>query len=461
MRQADRQGLFDQHWVEWPDVDQPDGYDHEKHDALVRNFRKDAIAEIFGAEGTPGVFKFAAEMTNPRVTAVTFMSEMSCEVNVVEFAQCANAFADRMKAKEVLRGLFYGVVDDNLPAVLAVVFDTVSDDVALRDFVIECVPSTPHGWSAVEVLEPQSAEHYWQTVHFHNYWLSDDELGAVVDKLLSAQRPGTAYDAAHLHPEKLTGSRWVLILEGILKGNESDGIMPDQYHLEEIFEQLDKDEDISDEVIARLEFPFVRVLSDGKRATKALDRILASDPKFFVQLLSYVFRRCDDGEDPDDWKVEDPERAKDLAQKAYEVLMSWRAFPGLHTDGTFDADAFASWNRKAQESAAEVGRIEVANITLGEAYAYSPTDIDGNWPSLPVCDLLDEFDGHDLRRGFRTGVRNSRGTVSKSLYEGGNQERELAEKYRLISERLHNSHPRLAATFREVEQSYLEPCLSG
>lgn len=448
--------LFDQHWVEWPDVDRPDDYDLKKHDALIKKCRKEAIAEIFGAEGTSRVFKFAVEMTSPRIAAITFMSEMRPEANVVEFAQLALGFADQIKAKEALRGLFYGLADDELRAALAEVFRVIGDKPELRDFVIECVPSTPPGWNAVEELGQHSAEHYWRNVQFYNYWLTNEELGTVIDKLLAAQRPRTAYDAAHIHPGNLTGSHWVCILEGILKGDEPEGILPDRYHLEEIFEHLEQDQNISDQVIARLEFPFVRVLSDGKRQTKALDRIMASDPSFFVQILSYLYRRRDDGEDPDEWKIDDPERAKDLAEKAYEVLRSWRAFRGLNSDGTFDAEAFASWNREVRKLAAEVGRLEVANITLGEAYAYSPTDIDGNWPSMPVCDLLDEFDGNDMRRGFRTGVHNSRGTFSKSPYEGGEKESNLAEKYRLISDRLHNSHPRLAATFREIEQSYLE-----
>ena len=55
-------------------------------------------------------------------------------------------------------------------------------------------------------------------------------------------------------------------------------------------------------------------------------------------------------------------------------------------------------------------------------------------------------------QGFRIGVHNSRGAHWRS--EGGEQERELAAKYRAWAERLHFEYPYVGELLEDIAVSY-------
>jgi hypothetical protein len=63
-----------------------------------------------------------------------------------------------------------------------------------------------------------------------------------------------------------------------------------QYYVTLIFEKLDNDVEVPEGEIARLEWAYLRVLEFSNREPKALPKYLATSPKFFVELLSTVYR---------------------------------------------------------------------------------------------------------------------------------------------------------------------------
>jgi hypothetical protein len=87
----------------------------------------------------------------------------------------------------------------------------------------------------------------------------------------------------------------------------------------------------------------------------------------------------------------------------------------------------------------------IADLCIGKLLAHAPIGVDGVWPCEPVRNVLEEFQSEPMMSGAHTGVYNSRGVVSRSLGEGGNQERELAEKYRKWGQALQVSHPFMAS----------------
>ena len=56
--------------------------------------------------------------------------------------------------------------------------------------------------------------------------------------------------------------------------------------------------------------------------------------------------------------------------------------------------------------------------------------------------------------GFRIGVYNARGVVSRSLEEGGKQERELSARYRAWAQRLAFDYPYVANILESIAQGY-------
>ena len=67
-------------------------------------------------------------------------------------------------------------------------------------------------------------------------------------------------------------------------------------------------------------------------------------------------------------------------------------------------------------------------------------------------EALEEIGSEDIAEGMRIGVYNSRGVHSRG--EGGNQERELAEKYRTWSRQLACEYPYVANLVAQIAAKY-------
>ena len=60
-----------------------------------------------------------------------------------------------------------------------------------------------------------------------------------------------------------------------------------------------------------------------------------------------------------------------------------------------------------------------------------------------------------MERAIATGVFNKRGVWTKSIGEGGIQERQLAETYHFYAVVLADSYPRTAAMLRSIADGYI------
>ena len=67
---------------------------------------------------------------------------------------------------------------------------------------------------------------------------------------------------------------------------------------------------------------------------------------------------------------------------------------------------------------------------------------------------MEDIHSEEVFRGFEMGIMNSRGVTSRSLTEGGAQERELVAKYQGFAERIRAGWPMVAAALQRVADSY-------
>jgi hypothetical protein len=86
--------------------------------------------------------------------------------------------------------------------------------------------------------------------------------------------------------------------------------------------------------------------------------------------------------------------------------------------------------------------------------AHAPDESDGNWPCIPVRDLIDEIDSESLADGFVVGTLSKRGVHCKSLIDGGAQERALAARYEKHAIACEIDWPVTAAALRKVAERY-------
>ena len=128
-----------------------------------------------------------------------------------------------------------------------------------------------------------------------------------------------------------------------------------------------------------------------------------------------------------------------MAERGYKLLEAIQRIPGHNDLGELEAARLAKWITTVRQSCAELSRAEIADVCIGKMLANAA----GRQGWHVAVRTGATGDGRRPVRiddgGAHTGVYNSRGVHSRG--EGGDQERELAEKYRKWGQSLQFSHP--------------------
>jgi hypothetical protein len=196
-----------------------------------------------------------------------------------------------------------------------------------------------------------------------------------------------------------------------------------------------------------LEFAYLEVLSGSNRGKNSygipnLERYVEVHPEFFVQAITWTYKRSDGESDPAEFQIP-TERIKSMFDRGYKLLESIKRIPGHNNLDELEAPRLAEWIDTVRRASAEVGRADIADVCIGKVLSCAPIGGDGTWPCEPVRDVMEEIQSESMIRGAHTGVYNSRGVHWRG--RGGGQERELAAKYRKWSQALQVSHPFVAS----------------
>jgi hypothetical protein len=191
---------------------------------------------------------------------------------------------------------------------------------------------------------------------------------------------------------------------------------------------------------AGLEFAYIDVLARPRESygIPNLERYVEAHPELFAQAVSWTYKRTDGATDPAEFQVP-PDRIKTMAERGYKLLDAFERIPGHNDLGELEADRLAKWVATVREQCAELGRAEIADICIGKVLSHAPVGKDSVWPCEPVRDVMEDIQSEPMMRGAHTGVYNFRGVHTRG--EGGDQERDLANKYRKWGLALQISHP--------------------
>jgi hypothetical protein len=204
--------------------------------------------------------------------------------------------------------------------------------------------------------------------------------------------------------------------------------------------------------MAQLEFLFIEALDDSKHGIPNLESQITQSPAVFVQAVALAYNRSDEGEDPPEWRIDNPEQRVAVALAAHHLLDQMTKIPGRDENGKIDAAALAAWLAEVRRLCREYARANIGDHRLGQLLAKAPEGENGMWPCEEVCEAMEGIASLEIGRGFYIGVRTSRGAHFRG--EGGEQERELAAKYRAWAERLHFDYPYVGGVIEGIAASY-------
>ncbi|MEI6333171.1 MAG: hypothetical protein WCS87_01310 [Methylococcaceae bacterium] len=313
------------------------------------------------------------------------------------------------------------------------------------------MPFTEETWSRANAWLGEFQREYWSRVDANPYGAEGD-IGTAINKLIEYGRPHAAINCLNgmLHDQKtLDKSLSVKALIAAINSPEPSYAM-DTYHIVEIIKALQAESDTDPDDLLRIEWAYLPLLDRHSGASpKLLENRLASDPDFFCDVIRLNYRSNKE----DEPEQEPSEQDRNIAINAYRLLREWRTPPGMQPEGIFLGEKFTQWLEQVKKTCTETGHFDIALSYIGKVLSYCPPDPQGLWIDQVAAEALDAKDAEEMRNGFSNAIFYPGGT--RSVDPTGEEQRQLAQKYRKQADEVENSGcQRLATTLKRLADDY-------
>ncbi|HWV99353.1 MAG TPA: hypothetical protein VNZ64_06625 [Candidatus Acidoferrum sp.] len=421
--------------------------DYEEQEKKLAIRRQEAIREILNTKQLKGLLEFARQVTNPGKVGLAF-GQIDWE------SADAALLPDFLNNEDkVLRAFVANFVWGRFWTKSWQWVDGAFTQKWTTDQKATFFTFLPFGhetWRRAEAVLGQDAGGYWKKANVQPYGPQPHLLEAV-EKLLQHERPRSALACLSRLVHEKAEFAPPLAVQGLmdsLKTPEPMGGL-DQHNLSEIIKWLQANPATNREALFKIEWTYLPLLDDHYGGSpKTLETRLATDPSFFCEVISIVFRP-----DKDPTKKREPsETEQAVAQNAYRLLRAWQTVPGANPDAGFDDEAFGKWLEEVTRRTKESGHYRIALDQIGQVLPHSPPDPDGLWIHRSVAAALNGKDAEEMRSGFTCQLINMRGVYG---FSAGKEELKIAAGYHKQADALEASgFHRLATAMRELAKHY-------
>ncbi|MDT2021202.1 HigA family addiction module antitoxin [Methylocella sp. CPCC 101449] len=453
--------LFKDTWVEESaDEIEEEDFDHRKREERINNLRVAALREILSERGVPGIFELAEQGKAARLIGWLLASKILplndlSDTLLTAFRSTVNS--DSWSKRNLVSGVLHAISDpDERSAILQKMALQLTDRETTKLLLL--APFRRNTWKMVDMLEEAERTTYWAEIVPD--WIHDSDLenSEAVERLLAAQRPRAAFACARLNLAQIETTTLYRLLGEIAKGGkeESGQYQLDQYSIKQAFHALEKSPEITLEQKAVLEFAYIDALARSWRSSEGhgipnLEKYIELHPEMFVQAVVWAYKRKDRAEDPEEYRVAS-ENVQRFAERGYRLLEAIKRIPGQDEPEERQIDFLTVWVTKVRDACTKLGRGDIGDVCLGKLFSNTSEGKDGIWPGEAVRQVMEDIQSESISEGAHTGLYNSRGVHSRG--EGGDQERELAEKYRRWAVGLLYSHPFVSALLMGMVKTY-------
>ncbi|QEN86749.1 hypothetical protein FZC33_10595 [Labrys sp. KNU-23] len=431
------------------------GSKFEENEALANGARSDAVRDVIADRGTEGLLELATLAKEPGLVGL-FAADHAKELVEIAFwiehalleqTENSRLFIISLSAKALQRSPTEWqqlitdrhkegyLSDDNLPQLLLGWPDGVDT------------------WNFVKGFGEAVEAEYWKQKRPFALTGSHEELLEGVNSYMRVGRFQASLSASHRRTAELPTDVITHILKSLIQelNTNIDQAQLTQHFVDIFFNELDKRSDIHQNEIARLEYVYFPLLRDRKRKF-AIHQLMATDPEFYISLITSIFRAAGEQEEKATVSEERTEGQRAKWSLDYRLLSQFSTLPGADGDGV-EFDTLMQWISAVRALGEKSDRKEVTDIYIGHLLAHAPPDPDGAWPHKSVRRVVEQLNAPSVERGIATERFNMRGVYTKSMTEGGEQERELATRYRNWA-KTSDTYPRTARLLERIAEGY-------
>jgi hypothetical protein len=334
--------------------------------------------------------------------------------------------------------------------------DFISDQAAAT--MLQGLPASPEIWEAVDAAGPLCRESFWKETYI-SLFDRPREAERAARNLLSVGRALAAIDllAANTKDAWLAGNGDVrLVVEVLNAGVAEANANPAHgqrvaYDIARLIKALADSKRLEPGELMHLEWIYFGVLEHQAEYDLVIFEHLISNPELLLQLMALIY--TPEGE-AREGRPEPSEAERAAATRAWRILDEWKPFASTSPHAMPSAGELVAIIERMRKLAAERRHSSIVDHHLGKALASSPAGTDGVWPHESVREVLERYRSKALADGFLVGKLNLRGITSRSLGEGGEQERQLAAQYELWQRALAVSHTYTSTLLGRLAEEY-------
>lgn len=427
----------------------------DRRDQELMNLQQEALQELIQDHGLDAVYRLVSIAENPFQVGLAYgliaSPKAEADQSLLKTLDSTTP-GSRAFVKGIAAARFYEEKEAWARKTLEAAVKKGLSEAAMAELLL-ALPPQRNTWDAAAKLGESINASYWKDATFFVHNQSAEDIEYAIMQMVAADRAPEVVEGIAGNSSAIASDTILRVLHAAtgdpLPTGGNDAVMF-QWGVVRLLTRLETDSAVSEDEIALLEWQYLAVLEHSERPAKMLHRLMSSRPQFFVEVLSAVFR-ASSREAPPDYTPTPQEKA--VASQAWRLLESWRQLPG-EDKGEIDARSLEEWVGEAHRLAVQAERGAIGDEYIGKLLSHSPIGKDGVWPHPAVRDVVEALRNSKLETGIIIGVHNSRGVTSRRMFDGGNQERSLAQRYNDWAEATKLDYPRTSATLREIARSY-------
>ncbi len=415
------------------------------------------ITQIWLSDGIDGIVKLLSKSsTGYKLGELTAHQKMTPQKVADAIHDCLlTDIVSTQKINKFLNGFFSSLDDNLLIESMPPLLKKCSNEEI--EHILHYLPFRTQILPILDQLPKQIRDQLLRNMNIPLKEYSATEACTLIDHLMDVGRYWDALYALRADFDKVNTQDLKRLLEAIADQNPCIPRFSDHhsYYLSKAIKSLGKRKGITIDELAQLEFGFVDVLVPDECKVPFLEKQFSDSPSRFIHYLLILKNRRTNHQDMDTQNVNDENIHQVQVVRAYRLFQVLNRLPGQSELGDIDVKVLINWVTDVRDLATDHDCIESCDQVLGDWLSKaSAFDQNTEWPDRVICEVLENIRTESIRYGFKIGVLNARGVAVRLPYEGGDQERNLVDQFKIWAEGCKIEFPFVSKILMDISERY-------